>query len=516
MTFRRGRALCAAASALGLVLYLAPPAAAETLADAISLAYTTNPALLAARGELRATDERYVQAQAALGPTVTASANGTTDDAAVTQASLLGKPTTKIDHAQNYTAEFTARQPLYDGGQLSAAVAVARAEVLAGRQSLRKTESTVLGDVIAAYLDVILARELLEIARQNVEILADQNAETLAKVKVRDLTITDQFQSRARLLAARIRLTQVRSQLTDSESKYLSTVGQFPGELAPPPDLPGVPPTIDAAFTAAEQAAPAYLLARYTELASRARVREAKGAYGFQVSASFRMAREPVAAYLKRTEINSSVATVTVTKPIFSSGAQSSRVREAVETNYSDSLKVDDSHRQTLLGVAHSWTTLVSARAILQDLRDQLIAEKEAFDGSKAEQRVGIRSTIDLLNAEQEYQDTKISLAQKYRDEYIGRANLLEAIGVLTVEMIEPDMATYQPERSFNHVMRTQALPWNRLVEAIDSLGEKPLGLQTSSRDPLGAGHMSGLDGMPSAPSWAELSRILAELPTRR
>jgi outer membrane protein len=228
------------------------------------------------------------------------------------------------------------------------------------------------------------------------------------------------------------------------------------------------------------------------------------------------MAREPVAAYLKNTEINSSVATVSVTKPIFSSGAQSSRVREAVETNYSDSLKVDDSHRQTLLGVTHSWTTLVSARAILQDLRDQLTAEKAAFEGSKAEQRVGLRSTIDLLNAEQEYQDTKISLAQKYHDEYIGRANLLEAIGVLTVEMIEPGMDVYQPERSFNHVMRSQILPWNRLVEAIDSFGEKPLGLQSSSRDPLGAGHVSGLDGMPAAPSWAELSRILAELPTRR
>ena len=516
MSLRLGTGFGASAMTLGGVLFFAQVSPAETLGDAIALAYATNPALLAARAELRATDERYVQAQAALGPTVTATAGGTNEDAAVTQVNVLGKPATTQDHTRNYTADVTARQTLYDGGQLSSAVTAARAEVLAGRQSLHKVESAVLDDVITAYVDVVLSRQLLDIARQNVEILDEQNAETLAKVKVRDLTITDQFQSQARLLAARIHLNQTRAQLSQSEAKYLSKVGQLPGELSPPPDLPGVPPAVDAAFNAAERAAPDYLLARYTELASRARVREAKGAYGLQVSLSYRLARGPVADYLARTNIYSSVGTVTVSKPIFTSGAQSSRVREAQQTNYSDSLKVDDSLRQTLLGVADSWTSLVSARATLRDLVDQLAAEKAAFEGSKAEQRVGIRTTIDLLNAEQEYQNTKEALAQKYRDEYVDRASLLEAMGVLTLELIEPDMSAYRPEAAFDRVARLQPLAWDRLVEAIDGLGDRPLRLDPPTRAPLADVRMSGLESMPSAPHWDELVTILAERPSRR
>lgn len=492
------------------------PAAADTLADAITVAYQSNPALLAARADLRAIDEREIQARSAFGPTITSAASVTRNDARVTQPNLLGRAATVHDFADSATYRLSANQSLYDGGRLAATLSVARAEILGGRETLRRTEESILSQVIGAYVDVVLARDLREIARQNDTILQQQVVESDAKAKVREVTLTDQSQTRARLLAAQVRLAEAEAQLGVSEARYAAVVGAAPGPLASPPDLPGIPPRIEAAFDAADAANPTYLGARFAELAARGRARQVRADDGFRVGLALDLSHGPVTNYIANSSVNAATASINLSKPLFSSGLQRSREREADATAAGDELRVRDAQRQAYLAVAQTWAELVTTRSLLADLRAQLEQEKAAFEGSRVEQRIGLRTTIDVLNAEQEYQQTKASLAQKYHDEYLGRVALLSAMGVLQTELIDPTAEVYRPEAWLGHLVRRQPLPWLGVLEAIDAIGWSPLRLDPPRRDPLAAVRTSGTATMPPAPGWSGLTVLLVDVPKPR
>ena len=511
------RAVGAIVSALALAagLGLNGAARAETLADAIALAYQTNPSLLAERADLRALDERYIQARAALGPTATIGAQGTYDHTRVTQPqqTITGqfKPgTTNYRGVETDSARFNLTQPLYSGGQLGLEVQATQADIQAGRQALRQQEANVLSQVITAYADVLLNRALVTIAGQNVDILRGQASEIDAKYAVKEVTATDRALTQARLIAAQIELTRARDGLQNAEASYVAAVGQAPGDLAPLPDLQALPAKVDDAFAVADQMNPSLLQAQYTELASRVRVAEAKAADGIQVNLSANYTLQPLANYLRNQTSNGYEATVSVTKTLFSAGAHTSRVRQALEDNNRDNLKVADSHRQVILNLARAWNDLSQRRATLAALRDQMEQEAKAFQGSRLEARIGIRSTIDTLNAEQEYQATKVSLFQVYHDEFLTRAAVLASMGQLQGDVLDPQIAAYRPEASFNRVSRRSALPWEGPVQALDQIaGPRPERV-APARDIVGINRPAAASALPTPPSWSDLTRYLA------
>jgi outer membrane protein TolC len=364
--------------------------------------------------------------------------------------------------------------------------------------------------VITAYADVLLNRDLVTIAQQNIDILRQQAKEIEAKYAVREVTATDRALTRARLIAADVDLARARDSLQNAEAAYVAAVGQEPGALEPLPDLPGLPADIDQAFTTADKLNPSVLSAVYTELASRLRVAEAKAADGVQVSLGASYAREPLANYLKDNRINSFEATVQVSKNLYTAGAHDSRVRQALEDNNRDNLKVADARRQMVMTLAKSWNDLALRRSILVKLRDQLAEEAKSYQGSKLESRIGIRTTIDTLNAEQEFQATKVSLFQTWHDEYLTRVNVLAAIGLLQGEDIDPDIKPYRPEASFKKVVAKASLPWEGLVQALDGAGGPWPMRHASSQDVIGVNRPASADLLPDAPRWSELQAYLA------
>jgi outer membrane protein len=499
--------------ALALAVAVWPSlASAETLADAIALAYQTNPSLLAARADLRSLDERYVQARGALGPTASASVQESYDSSSVQQpASIFSSATTAHDYATTDNAQVGVTQPLYDNGALSIAVQAAQADVLGGRQKLRLQESQVLAAVITAYADVLTAQDLETVARQNVDILTRQLAETQAKVDVKENTLTDRAQASARLTAAQINLQQAASNLTDARARYAAVIGAPPGDLAPLPDLPGIPADVDSAFDAGERANPELLAAVYAEQASRVRVAGAKAADGLQVSVSASVVQQPAAPYIGNQTATGFIGSVTVSQPLFLSGGHFSRVREAAEANNGDVLRLSAEQRQVAVTIAQAWSDLVMRRKTLTGLAHQLDDEDVAFRGSQIEERVGLRTTIDVLNAEQEYQATKVALAQAYHDEYLGRVGLLAAMGLLEAELLAPDLDIYRPEASLNsRLALSRALPWEELVARLDSIGAPHVATQIAAREPLPAIPTAPGDLMPPAPSWTELAGRLS------
>ena len=455
-----------------LVLALAPGlGSAETLYDAMALAYQTNPGLRAQRAQLRAVDEGYVQARAGYGPQVNVSGQASYQDARVDQgASLFSRATSVDDRAGTASADLSAVQPLYTAGAVRAQVKGAAANILASREALRQAEGQLLQNVVTAYVDVRRDRETIRILKDEIVALTREFDETKAKGALGALTKTDVAQSEARLLSAQAQLNLAQGHLSASNAEYLNVVGQNPGELAPEPDLAGMPATVDQAFDAADHNNAQLLGAIQTERAAREKVNQAKAANGPSVSIKLDAAIAPNEPYLQRQYDRSVSVAAVVTQPLFTSGLNSSKVREALEDDNRAQLDIETARRGVVQLVAQAWDQLVSTREAMVIEQRQVRVETVAVEGNRVEERVGLRTTIDLLNAELELADARLGLLQSRHDEYVARAALLSAMGLLEARFQTPDAATYSPQASLGRVEHLGATPLQDAAALIDGV----------------------------------------------
>jgi outer membrane protein len=467
--FRPGRAVGAAGLAVALALAGAA-ARAETLQDAIALAYQSNPTLQAQRAQLRALDETYVQARSGLRPQVTAGLEGDYQQ----NLSTYNQP------VEDVAASVSATQPLYTGGQITAETRAAEADIEAGRQQLRQVEANVLQSVIGAYADVRRDQEALAIAQTNVEVLQSQLAETRARFDAGQRTRTDTAQAEARLAAAQAQLSSAKAQLAVSRAAYAAVVGQSPGDLAPPPDLPGLPASVDAAFDIAARDNPAILAADFDEQAAAARVAVAKSAnhptvgLRAQVGETGYYANDAALGLTGSLWARSITASAVFTQPLFTGGLNQSRVRQALETDNAKRIAIEAARRQTVQSVAQAWNQLAAAHANTASNAEQASADAVAFEGVKQEAGAGLRTTLDILNAERELRSAELALADARRDEYLAGAGLLAAMGRLDVADLDPGLPAYDPQRAFDHVKRAGAVPWDGVVAGLDAIGAGP------------------------------------------
>jgi outer membrane protein len=447
---------------------LGTAAHAESLADAIALAYQTNPTLQAQRATQRALDESYVQARTGLRPTASISASVTTS---YTDPESFFSP--NMNNSSNATLSIS--QPIYTGGRVSNQIAASEADVMAGRENLRRVEESVLASVIQAYVDVRRDQERLRIAQENVNVLQRQLEETKARFDVGELTRTDVAQAEARLAAAQAGLSSAQAQLAISRSNYASVVGQSPGELEPEPSLANLlPASVDQAFDAAEKNNPQILAADYTEQASRARVAYARAQYLPTVSARLSLGESGSASdsgspFANNSTIASASAVVTV--PLFTGGLTESQIRQAKERNNTDRINIEAARRQVLLNVSTAWNQLLGARANLVSNEEQVRAATVAFEGVRQEAQVGLRTTLDVLNAEQELRSAELALASAKHDEYVAAAGLLAAMGKLEIPNLVPSVPVYDPKKSFDRVNHSWGwVPWEGAVHALDQV----------------------------------------------
>ena len=275
----RGPPAAALALALGAV---AASARAETLADAVALAYQSNPQLQAQRAQVRALDETYVQARAGWRPTATAQITGSYSKSP--QAGLFGGVSQIESNVGDAVLGVT--QPIYTGGRTAASVRASEADILAARQTLRATEAAVLQQVVSAYADVVRDRALLAIRERDVAVLQGEVDDAMARLRAGEVTATDVAQTRTQLAQSRSGLSLAQGQLQVSRAAYAAVVGQNPGDLAPPPPLPGTPATVDQAFDAAEQENPGLRQGVLTELASSVRRDKRRTERSFQIAST--------------------------------------------------------------------------------------------------------------------------------------------------------------------------------------------------------------------------------------
>lgn len=478
MSKSRRAGLLAAVCSVGLLAGLSVPVHAETLADALTLAYQTNPTLQGQRASQRALDESVVQARTGYRPSVSLSADASWADTEV----FDGDADTRTSRTSS--AGLSVSQSLYTGGRVSSQISAAQADVLSGREGLRSVEASILQQVVTAYVDVRRDQERLRISNENVAVLQRQLDEARARFEVGEITRTDVAQAEARLAAAKAAQSSSQAQLAISRATYAAVVGQNPTDLAAEPSLDTVlPKTVEEAFAAAEEANPQILAAEYAERASAARVATARAARRPEVSASAGIGYNggggnAITGYSGQFEdYQQSVSGgVTVRMPIFTGGLTSSQIRAAQERNNADRLGIEEARRDVLRVVSSAWNGLVGARANMVSNEEQVRATRIAFEGVRQEAQVGLRTTLDVLNAEQELRNAELALVTARRDEYVAAANLLSAMGRMESKYLTPDVAQYDATANAKKVgVSFGWVPWEPVIAVVDKVGAPPI-----------------------------------------
>jgi outer membrane protein len=466
----RRAALLTAVFSLGLVA----SAHAETLAEAVALAYQSNPGLLRQRSILRNADEAYYRTQRSLGPTITAQVGvtGSTDNDF--------RNNNAGDSSGNLTAGVGASQTIYSGGRISASIKAQEATLLSQRESLRQADATLIQQVTDAYTGVLRAEQALAIANESVNVLDRSRKDADARFKVGTNTRTDLAQAESRLATARSTLTTAQNTLENAREQYRAVVGQSPTKLDAAPALTSLlPPTVKVALDSARESNPTLRQAYLLERASAAGVTIAKSTRRPQVSigANYGYGNRFVGDNVG-TVIPSSTSALTtsaqISIPLYTGLTTSSTIRSAQETNTQDRISIDQQQRAVQQTVTNAWNALIAARAVIVSSQQAVTAQELALAGVRQQLDVGIGTTLDLLNSEQDLRTVQLNLVNARFTEYSNGIALLNAMGKLEVAQFAPSVAKYDAGAHFNEVNRF-SLPWEPLIEKLDTVGAAPI-----------------------------------------
>ncbi|HEV2748220.1 MAG TPA: TolC family outer membrane protein, partial [Allosphingosinicella sp.] len=358
--------------------------------------------------------------------------------------------------------------PLFAGGRVRNSIRAADERVLAGRANLRATEGDVFTEAVGAYMDVIRDRSIVTLNRNQVEVLQTNLQASRDRFEVGDLTRTDVAQSEARLEIARSDLALAQGRLTGSEENYRRVIGELPDELAPPPPLPPLPTSADEAVEIALAnnsdlvaiAAQARAAGREIRIARAERLPTVSARGTGDAIDYLGTADQQFAAGSPDRTVQTGVGVVAQV-PIYQGGLVGARVRQAQAFQ---SQLLEQGIEVERLVVANTRAAFSSYRAAVEAIESNQIAVNAntlALEGTRAEQTVGTRNVLDVLNAEQELLNSQVALVTARRDAYVAGFALLNAMGRAEAEDLNLDGgALYDPLVHYNR-SRRRASDWS-------------------------------------------------------
>ncbi|MCJ8191719.1 TolC family outer membrane protein [Sphingomicrobium aestuariivivum] len=443
----------------GALIALAAPAAAqaqdrETLTEALVDAYRTNPTLTAQREALRATDAGVALARSGGRPTLSAIAGL---DRELSRRGALGS------EAQDFNISVGAdlSLPLFQGGRVKNDIRGAKARVDAGRATLRAVEGDVFTQAVAAYLDVIRTRSVVQLNQNQVEVLTTNLEATQDRFEIGDLTRTDVAQSEARQQLAQSRLAGAEGQLAAAEETYRQVIGDEPGVLAPPPPLPPLPDTPEEAVQIALVANADFEAAQAQALAAGFDVRVARASRLPTVSAvgsgtyvnALGNAGEDVLGNAFPNDGSVTSVGLTSRIPIYQGGAPAARVSQArafEAQRYEQLVAVE---RAVVAETRSAFAAYEAAQRAIEANKVAVAANELALEGARLENSIGTRSVLFVLDAEQELLNAQVDLVTAERDAYVAGFRLLNAMGQAEAEDLELDGgALYDPVGAYREV----------------------------------------------------------------
>jgi outer membrane protein len=434
-------------------------ARSDTLEWALVQAYQNNPSLNAQRASLRATDENVPQALSGYRPKLSVIASGGFNyfgqlNKSVNQQVFPNQVIYNTLGSDLPTRQFgaTATQTLYNGFQTANRTRQAESGVAGARETLRVTEQQVLLDAATAYMNLIRDQAILDLNRRNVEVLTEQLKQTRDRFNVGEVTRTDVAQAESRLAAGRSQLLQAQSNYITSQANYRRVIGVDPGRLAPGTPVDRLSPaTLPQAITRGETQSPSVLAAMYgvdvAELAVK--ISEAALYPNLGVTAAYTQSYQTLPQELRTTNV-SILGQLTV--PLYQGGAEYSAIRQNKETLGQQRLNVDVNRDQARATVVQSWGQLDAARAQIEATTAQVNAAEIALNGVREEARVGQRTTLDVLNAQQELVNARVALVTAQHDRVVASYTLLAAVGELSMQRLGLNVMIYDPQVHYQQV----------------------------------------------------------------
>ncbi len=448
MTLMR-RARVAQLTLLGTAALAAAPALADDLRGALVMAYNTNPTLQAARASQRAVDEGVPIARAAALPSLSGTA---------TYSEYLHSSTASpLAPDRNLDAQANLGMPVYAGGAIKNSLRAAQTRVEAGQADLRGVESGVFSQVVAAYMDVILAGAVVDLNKQNVQRLEVNLQATKDRFEIGDLTRTDVAQSQSRLALARGQTRSAQASQTAARERYIQVIGKVPENLESPPALTGLPGSGDDAVDIALQSNPDLIAARQRSKAA---------GYDTAVSGAGRLPRVSVFAgadysdYLGSNQIPGAAQHATTTTagvrasiPLFQGGLPAAQRRQAQARAGAAMEQEIGVERAVIANVRSAFAQWQAALSLTDSSQTAVDAAQLSLEGVRAENTVGNRTILDILNAENELLTAQVQLVTAKRNAYVAGFNLLAAMGKADAGKIGLDGgALYDPGDNYNRV----------------------------------------------------------------
>jgi len=429
------------AVAIAAALLVAEPASAESLSEALAAAYADNPTLNAQRASLRATDEGVPQALSGYRPTVVGSAS----------AGIQNTNQTGTFYPR--TIALTVTQPIFLGFRTTNSVKMAETAVLAGREVLRNTEQTVLLDAVTAYMDVILAQALLSIRAQNIDFLTEQVRAAKDRLNVGEGTRTDVAQTEAALQLGRSTYNAAVASLNAARATYQQVIGHAPknlGKLRAIDKL--LPKSVDAGIATSRARHPAILASAYNIDIAAYNVKVLEGQLLPTVSVDGTLSSSTDQQGPGTGTTNSAALMARLSVPIYQAGLPSAQIRQAKETLGQRRIERDVSLDQVRLAVVSAWGNLDAARAQIEATNSQVAAEQLVLSGVIEERKVGQRTTLDVLTAQQDLLTARILQVTAQRDKVVAAFALLAAAGGLDAANLGLAVRRYDPTHHYEQV----------------------------------------------------------------
>jgi outer membrane protein len=439
---------------------LPAPASAETLQAALIQAYQNNPTLNAQRAAVRATDENVPQALSGYRPRVSLSAS--IGEAYVDSLSRSPTPapgggtaySSLSGHNAVQSYGGTVTQNVLNGFQTANRTRQAESQVSAARETLRLTEQNVLLAAVTAYMNLLRDTAILDLQRRNVEVLEEQLRQTRDRFNVGEVTRTDVAQSESRLAAGRSAVLAAQANYTASRATYRQVIGIEPGRLTPGAPVDRLSPrSLSEAVASARANHPSVTTAMFNVDIALFQVKVAEGAL-YPTLNIVGSAQKNFGSAISLSTLESFSGTIAgqLSVPVYQGGSEYALIRQAKETLTQRRIDLDTARDQAQQTLVQSWGQLEAAKAQIEATQAQVTAAEIALNGVREEARVGQRTTLDVLNAQQELVNARVSLVTAQRDRVVASYTLLAAVGRLSAQVLGLGVPVYDPTSHYHQV----------------------------------------------------------------
>ena len=448
----RSRRLLGGVGAGILVLALAGlgsgAAGAETLKEALHATYKFNPRLDAARSIQRATDEEVPRALSGYRPSITGSADTGYELQTVRPTGGIGSSKTE-SNPRGY--EIGAVQPIFRGFRTKNAVSAAEATVRAGWEALRTTEGSVLLEAVTSYMDVVRDQAILTLRENNVTVLTRDLKATQDRFAVGEVTRTDVAQAQARRAGAVAALDLARANLKTSRAAFERVVGHPPSGLVESRPTTQVPKSLNESTEIGSRESPGVVAALYREQAARFNIDLIRGERlpTVQLEANYGRRFDPGDSI---EAVETTTVTGRVSVPFYTGGEVEARIRQAKHTHIQRLQEIEQARTEVQAQVVTAWSQLQAAKAAVESDQASVDANRIALAGVREEERVGQRTLLDVLNAEQELLNSEVTLATDRRNLVVASYTVLSTVGRLNAQELGVTALVYDPEQHYREV----------------------------------------------------------------